>query len=608
MSRTFRAVGSLVCLCLFGGAFFFAAAVAGAQIIGAPASEVPLPTKPLTDSAKVRRDTLKARIGVMAGVRIPEIGPEYHWRGDQIFATGALTLADLLERVPGVNVIRSGGLLSPQMPRQLGATGRVKIYLDGVELDNLDSRSESLDLAWIPLWSLEEVRIDRSAGEVRVNLRTQTATSTTPFTRTDVFTGDEDTNIYRGFYGKRFDRGQALQFGAEQATTGSARSGAGDKLSVLTRVGTANNRWSLDAFANRTHGARDLQRPIPDGIPVPAYDATTTYAYLRFVAGNASKGPWAAAIVSSLRTGESSPRTDSAKAKLTRVAVDTADSTRSERQFVLRSGFTTTRFLATIEDRIRSVQGSTYHDFAGAGQLFLGPLNVGGRVKQSAFSTSRAEAWARYQPLAFFAINGAVARNTPPERSSPSYSATTPTFNFAQVEAGLRLFGPWLAAGVMTQDTLISGPPKVFAQGFTASASGEGTATYASLRGNLIRGISLDAYAVRWDAEAFYRPRTQARTELRFRTKWLARFPKGEFELNTAVTHNYRSSMFFQTATQSVGIDAAQYLDLLLEIRIMRGVATYQLRNVTGYAYENFPGFFGQRALNLYGIRWEFFN
>lgn len=603
-----KQIRSTTCLGFAVGAFCFAASRTDAQIIGAPASEVPLPTKVPTDTTKVKKDSVKAPIGVMAGVRLTEIGPEYHWRGNEIFATGAVTLSDLLERVPGINIIRSGGILSPQIPRQMGAVGRVKIYLDGVELDNLDRRAESLDLAWIPLWSLEDVRVDRSAGEIRVNLRTQSVNSTTPFTRTDVYTGDEDTNIYRGFYGKRFDRGHALQLAAEQATTGSARSGSGDKLSVLTRLGTANRRWSLDAFANRTHGARDLQRPLTEGRPVPAYDATTTYAYIRFVAGNATRGPWAAVIVSSLNTGESSPRTDSARAKLTRVAVDTVDSARSERQFVLRTGFTAARFLSTIDDRIRSIDGRTYHDFTGAGQVFLGPLTAGGRIKQSGFSTSRAEAWGRFQPLSFIALNGSVARNTPPSRSSPSYSPAIPTYTFAQIEAGVRLFGPWLAAGVMTQDTLASAAPTIFGQGFSGNSSGQGNATYASLRGTFLRDFSLDAYAVRWDVESFYRPRTQSRTELRFRTNWRSRFPKGEFELNSAVTHNYRSATFFRMGSESLSVDAAQYLDLLVEIRIMRGVATYQLRNMTGYPYENLPGFFAQRAFNLYGIRWEFFN
>lgn len=590
------------------GAVFFAPDNSRAQGVPAPASEVPLPPKTPKDSSPPKKDSIKAAIGVMSGVRLPEIGPEYKWKGDEIFATGAITLADLLARVPGISILRSGGMLSPQMPRDLGGLGRVKVYLDGVELDNLDRRNESLDLAWIPLWNLEEVSIDRSAGEIRVNLRSQTAKSTTPFTRTDVYTGDEDTNLYRGFYGKRFDRGQVVQLAAEQSNTNSVRGGSGDKLGVMSRIGTANNRWSLDAFANRTHGRRDLQRSPVDSIPIPEYDATTTYAYLRLVAGNASNGPWLATILSHLGFHESTPHVDTTRALSARIPVDTVDTVRSERQLLLRAGYTQPRWRATVEDRIRNLDTKNYHDVTGAAQLFLSSLNVGARAKHSQFGSSRVEAWARVQPLPFLVFNLSGARNSAPSSGSPSYSATAPDLSFLQAEAGLRLFGPWLSFGVMTQDTLVAGAPTVFHQGWVSNASGEGKATYGSLRGTFLRDFSFDAYAVQWDKEVFYRPRTQARTELRFLTKWLSRFPKGEFEFNAAVTHNYNSRTFFRTAATSSSVDAEQHLDLLVEIRILRGVASYQLRNVTGYAYENLPGYFAQRALNLYGIRWEFWN
>lgn len=556
----------------------------------------------------VRKDTVKAPIGVMAAVRVSEIGPEYRWTGNQIFATGAITLADLLARIPGISILRSGGMLSPQIASSMGATGRVKIYLDGVQLDNLDQRDATLDLAWIPLWSLEEVSVDRVAGEVRVNLRSLTVRSTTPYTRTDVYTGDEDTNLYRGFYGKRFSPGHLVQFGAEQSNTSSVRGGSGDKLSVMSRLGTSNKRWSLDVFANRTHGRRDIQKSPVDSIPIPEYDATTTTAYLRFVAGNAMNGPWAAAIVSHLGFTESGPRADSVRALANRIPRDTVDTARSERQVLLRAGLTRARWRATIEDRVRNVDAKTYHDFTGGAQVSLGFLTAGGSLKRSEFEASRVEGWARYQPLSFLALNASAARNSAPSNSSPSYSGSSPETRFLQAEAGVRLFGPWLSLGILTQDTLVTGAPTVFQQGFSGSTSGEGKATYATLRGSFLRDFSFDAFALQWDKEAFYRPRTQVRTELRYLSKWLSRFPKGEFELNTAVTHTYNSRTYFRRSATASSIDPAQHLDFLLEIKILRGVASYQLRNVTGYAYENLPGFIAQRALNIYGIRWEFWN
>ena len=42
---------------------------------------------------------------------------------------------------------------------------------------------------------------------------------TIPETRTDVSTGDQQTNMYRGYFGQRYRNGLALQFGAQQVGT-----------------------------------------------------------------------------------------------------------------------------------------------------------------------------------------------------------------------------------------------------------------------------------------------------------------------------------------------------------------------------------------------------
>jgi hypothetical protein len=46
----------------------------------------------------------------------------------------------------------------------------------------------------------------------------------------------------------------------------------------------------------------------------------------------------------------------------------------------------------------------------------------------------------------------------------------------------------------------------------------------------------------------------------------------------------------------------------LIEIRILRGVASYQVRNVFGQIYQNFPDFIMPRSIGIYGLRWEFWN
>ncbi|HZK77677.1 MAG TPA: Plug domain-containing protein, partial [Gemmatimonadaceae bacterium] len=157
------------------GAFFFSAPrLAPAQVINPPGSEVPIPPKPKTDTVatKVNADTIKAAFGRGIGPRTADIGPQYSWNRAELFATGALTVADLLERVPWATSFRTGWLASPKFVAVNGDMSRIKIFYDGIELDNLDGRSGSvLDLNTVQLWTLENVSIERFANEIRVSLR-----------------------------------------------------------------------------------------------------------------------------------------------------------------------------------------------------------------------------------------------------------------------------------------------------------------------------------------------------------------------------------------------------------------------------------------------------
>src|SRR5207245_2464292 len=102
----------------------------------------------------------------------------------------------------------------------LGDVRRIRVFYDGIAVDPLDPRSpDVLDLTQFPLWSLEDLSIEQSAGEIRVYARSWRVVSTITSTRTDVSTGDQATNLYRGFYGKRLDHGQVVQFAAQQYGT-----------------------------------------------------------------------------------------------------------------------------------------------------------------------------------------------------------------------------------------------------------------------------------------------------------------------------------------------------------------------------------------------------
>jgi len=110
------------------------------------------------DSA-IKADTIKAPIARAEMPPLIGIASPFRWNRAELFASGALTVQDLLDRMPGVTTMRSGWIASPSVGAFEGDVRRVRVFIDGVERDAIDPRSDGvLDLTQIALWSFEEPR------------------------------------------------------------------------------------------------------------------------------------------------------------------------------------------------------------------------------------------------------------------------------------------------------------------------------------------------------------------------------------------------------------------------------------------------------------------
>ena len=78
----------------------------------------------------------------------------FHWRRDDLRREFAVTLADLLEQVPGTQALRAGLFQQPEAASAFGQTqGRVEIVVDGFILDPLTT--STFDLAALELAQIE---------------------------------------------------------------------------------------------------------------------------------------------------------------------------------------------------------------------------------------------------------------------------------------------------------------------------------------------------------------------------------------------------------------------------------------------------------------------
>jgi hypothetical protein len=586
-----------------------------AQVVSPPVSQVPIPPKPTTDSvtdsarvkgdsAKVKIDSIKAPIGRFADPLTYEIGPQYDWNRTQLFATGALTLVDLLDRIPGITTFRSGWLSTPQTATFNGDFRRVRVFYDGLEIDNLDNTSGGvLDLSTIQIWTLEHLTIERSASELRLYMRSWRVDNTDPYTRVDVATGNEDTNLYRGFYGKRYDNGAVLQLGGQQFGVASPRfSGSGDALSLLGRLGIARKGWSIDGFVNRLHATRDIERGALGRPPVLSLDETTTNAYIRAAVGAASGGPWAQVTVASLAfKGTTGPDRNVAATS----QPDTLERRRLENQYNVSGGYTAGPARLEINDRLRARSGTSTNSISGKLDLATRLGMLSGFAEHDGFrGTTNADVGARLQLVPFLALSGSVATSKPNAGAAFSLASTTTV----RGEAGLRVLGPWISAGMITTNKTEGLAPLVYDTLLFPTPAGRATARTISIRGPLGRGFGIDSWLASWDQARAYQPQYQSRSEINFTNNFLKRFPRGDFEVHAAGIFEYRESTIFPLAAGDVRTPAAKTLSALLEFRILRAVISYQQRNILGYPYSVIPGFDMPRVLAIYGVRWDFWN
>jgi len=559
-------------------------------------------------------DTIKAPLAHFERPDQPELSTRLRFSREQILSSGAVNIADILERVPGVMTFRTGWLAGSHTANFNGDFSRVRIFLDGVERDAVEARNGGvLDLDDVPLWGLDEIMVERVAGEVRVWLKSWTVRRTTPYSRVDIFTGDLNTNGFRGLLARRFGNGFSLQLlGQQLATqtgrvsafsTGGTATGAGDGNQQLFegRIGWARGKFTVDMHGTANARDRDPQTAREGFTNLPAFKGSRREAYGRIAYGDSARGLWTQALVGVLRT------------RLEGIAgavVDTTlsrDSVRARTQQIVAVGYRASWWHASVVDRVRPVNGTAYHApaaRAGIGNAKYQLFGYGESRRLDSLRQFDVSAVAR--PTSWLSLVASQSQRTPDDTTGRA--ATTSS----RAEVALRFRRLWLGGGVIREGAITYASPTILGAPAAMLPTVETTGVLASARGALYKDLSIDVQAVSWDVAQYSRPKLSVRTELALVSNWLSRFPKGQFSINARIMHEIRDPVPFYwttngTAAQRVANDA-QLVTGLLEIRLQSATIFYQYRNLTGRAYEQIPGLTMPPAVQMYGMRWEFWN
>ncbi len=565
-------------------------------------------------------DTIKAPIARAEVPRPPAIGEPYAWDRSRLFASGALTLGELIDRIPGVTSFRAGWISAPEMAALNGRFGRVRIFLDGIEVDALNTRLNGQhDLSLVDLWHLEDATVEVGADEVRVHLRSWRVVSTTPVTRIDIHTGDLQTNSYRGFYGRRFPGGQVVQLGGNHYATADRRtSEAGDQTSLWGRIGIARNNWSVDASVLRS--GRKFTERLSDETPttdtLPTLDGLSTITIGRFAWGDPMSGLWVQALGStqsfSIRNplsividsvagpGGGGPGGSEQEPDTLDVPNDT---TRSRPQWVLTGGSNVGPLRLSALARVRRWEGKLSVSPAirvgyEAGRLTLSLLGE----RSPLDSVQRLEGGAHVNLGGRFAVSGTVSRFSPIE------SANAPASLAMRAEVGMRAARMWLSVGALRRDTSFLPAAIAFDTAFLSGEQRASNGIFTTMRGKFYRDIGLDFSAMRYGSAGIYRPQYETRSRFYLDSDMRNRFPSGNLSILLAVTHDYRSEALFPTATGFVESSQYRTWSAELEIRLLTATISFQYRNFLGAEYQQVPGFTMPSITAIYGIRWTFVN
>jgi hypothetical protein len=577
----------------------------------------------------VRHDTIQAPFARGPMPDPIEIGHPLVFDKASLFASGAVTLQDLLDRIPEITGLRSGWIAAPMFSSFMGDIRRLRVFIDGIEYDGLNPRSNGvLDLTEVPLWIFEELRIERGATEIRVYARTWRVDRTTAYTRTDISTGDQQTNMYRGYFGKRWPGGAGVQAGAQQygTTPPNRGSASSDQTALMARVGWAHGRWSVDGFALRTN--RNLGTILPQTIRgVTAIDSihglqsTRTDAYFRVGYGDSERGPWIQAIASSLGLNINHGSSSSLTSTLDTIP----DTTVYRAQYVMTGGVTAGPLRLTLAERLRVGRYNALLPIGIAerprletrslwtpsirAEFTTGPLAIDAFAEgRGPDSLNRAEVNGRVTPLPFLSFIAAVGTSS--DRAGLDSNFTS---NFVRAEAAIRLHGLWFAGGVVRRDSLLLVPPLVFGSALVPVVDPAATGLTARIEGTLYQAIRANIVGIRWnDSSGFYRPRYETRSEIYLATNWLSRFPSGNFGVRVAFWHEYRSKTLFPIIENSAytvtSVPDSRVYNFQFEVRIVSAILSYQFRNIRGEPYELVPGYLMPRLNQFYGVRWEFWN
>jgi hypothetical protein len=217
---------------------------AGVVTVPIPAEQVEPDTLPADSLQKA-----DSAVAVPVFPRFPDRKPigwaygRWEWDRDALLRFHGLSLLELVERVPGLVVTRTGDFGVPAGVSAFGMGGaRVRVFMDGYEIDPLGLTSP--DIQQIGLVGLETVRVERAPGEIRIELIPMRLPDARPYSLIEAGTGNYDNKLLRALLLRQWGTKSIISAHYDLLST------RGVGFTNPFSFGSANIAWSYALNAN----------------------------------------------------------------------------------------------------------------------------------------------------------------------------------------------------------------------------------------------------------------------------------------------------------------------------------------------------------------------
>ncbi|HEY0304009.1 MAG TPA: TonB-dependent receptor plug domain-containing protein, partial [Longimicrobiales bacterium] len=204
---------------------------------------------------QLARHYFPAALGLSDGV--------WEWDQQALLLEASTSLADLLERIPGILPVRTGLLVQPEGAAAFGGTAnRVEVLVDGYALDPLTE--SSVDIGKIELANVERVRIERRIGLIRIHIETLAPKDNRTYSRVEAGVSEPEANMFRGvLLAPKLFVGPFGVAIARMDTDGLGRNEPGDQFAGWLKWSFIRGKSGFQVEYRRVSTDRDQEIPWP---------------------------------------------------------------------------------------------------------------------------------------------------------------------------------------------------------------------------------------------------------------------------------------------------------------------------------------------------------